>query len=381
MLRPMGAPVGRSSALRSTLAARRRTMSSSHFSRMDTPVNIGVVVVPQQMAYVIERFGRFHTVLDPGLQFLVPLMHKVRYVFSLKEETLTVPNQAAVTRDNVSITIDGVLYVKVVDPYRAAYGVEDPHFAITQLAQTTMRSEIGKHSLDETFRERDGLNMSIVKAINAAATDWGISCMRYEIRDIAPPPAVRVAMEMQAEAERRKRALILDSQGEQEAEVNLATGKKLAAVLASEATMTERINIGKGEASAIEAHAHASAKAVRVVAAALRAEGGVDAGSLRIAEQYVSAFKALAASGSTVIVPANAADVGGMVAQAMAVYRATSRQPSGGRGGSGASGSAPAALLDEELLDEAQELASQSGDAAELSPSDFPDPSSGKGGK
>jgi hypothetical protein len=137
MLRPMGAPVGRSSALRSTLAARRRTMSSSHFSRMDTPVNIGVVVVPQQMAYVIERFGRFHTVLDPGLQFLVPLMHKVRYVFSLKEETLTVPNQAAVTRDNVSITIDGVLYVKVVDPYRAAYGVEDPHFAITQLAQTT----------------------------------------------------------------------------------------------------------------------------------------------------------------------------------------------------------------------------------------------------
>jgi hypothetical protein len=272
-------------------------------------------------------------------------------------------------------------------------------------------------------------------------------------------------MEMQAEAERRKRALILDSQGEQEAEVNLATGKKLAAVLASEATMTERINIGKGEASAIEAHAHvrkrrpppahlpptsrpppaagptsvgrcrltrssrlrgqASAKAVRVVAAALRAEGGVDAGSLRIAEQYapafkalaahalslthsftpsrshplaqpsrshppfhahlvhryVSAFKALAASGSTVIVPANAADVGGMVAQAMAVYRATSRQPSGGRGGSGASGSAPAALLDEELLGEAQELASQSGDAAELSPSDFPDPSSGKGGK
>jgi regulator of protease activity HflC (stomatin/prohibitin superfamily) len=280
-----------------------------------------VVIVPQQMAWVVERFGRYDRVLEPGLQLLVPLMHRVRYVFSLKEEALMVPSQTAVTADNVSIGIDGVLYVKVVDAVKAAYGVEDPHFAITQLAQTTMRSEIGKLALDETFLERERLNGRIVEAINAAAADWGIACMRYEIRDIAPPQAVRVAMEMQAEAERRKRALILDSQGEQEAEVNLARGKKAAAVLASEAAMQERINLAKGDASAIEATARASAAAVRMMATALAAEGGHDASALRVAEQYVGAFQALAASGSTVVVPANTGDVGAMVAQAMAIYR------------------------------------------------------------
>ena len=356
----------------------------SYFARIDTPINVGLVVVPQQMAYVVERFGRYHTVLEPGLRFLVPLVHKIRYVFSLKEEALTVPSQTAVTRDNVNIGIDGVLYVKVVDAYKAAYGVEDPHFAITQLAQTTMRSEIGKLSLDETFLERSQLNANIVEAINAAAEDWGIACLRYEIRDIAPPHAVRSAMEMQAEAERRKRALILDSQGEREAEVNLAEGKKVAAILASEAVMQERINLAKGEAAAIEAHAAASANAVMTVATALRSEGGHEASTLRtpssspsaalrsppppsaplrlaarcstraptpahaalsapprarlppplpvsrarglpacagVAEQYVAAFKALAASGSTVVVPANTGDVGSMVAQAMAIYR------------------------------------------------------------
>jgi len=312
------------------LLQRQRSISS--FSRLDTPVNLGVVIVPQQMAFVVERFGRFHSVLEPGMQLLVPLMHKIRYVFSLKEEALTVPSQAAVTRDNVQISIDGVLFVKVTDAKMAAYGVEDPHFAITQLAQTTMRSEIGKLTLDETFLERDRLNAQIVEAINNASAEWGIQCMRYEIRDIAPPQAVRVAMEMQAEAERRKRALVLDSQGEQEAEVNVAQGKKAAAVLASEAAMQERINLAKGEASAIEAHAHASASAVRLLATAIRAEGGIDACSLRVAEQYVSAFKAIAGSGGTVVVPANAADVGGMVAQAMAVYRATAKQTAGALG-------------------------------------------------
>ena len=254
--------------------------------RGEAPTNVGVVVVPQQQAYIVERFGKYQKVLEPGLQFLIPLVHRIRYVFSLKEEALVVPSQSAVTRDNVNIHIDGVLYVKVVDPYNAAYGVEDPHFAITQLAQTTMRSEIGRLSLDETFLERDRLNASIVEAINAAAADWGIACMRYEIRDIAPPNAVRLAMEMQAEAERRKRALILDAQGEQEA-----------TVLASEAAMQERINLAKGEAAAIEAQAAASAKAVAVLAEALRGEGGQEACALRVAEQYVQAFKGLAASG------------------------------------------------------------------------------------
>ena len=305
-----------------TLVGRRALRQLSSFSRMDAPINVGFVIVPQQNAFVVERFGRFHSVLEPGLRLLVPFMHRVRYVFSLKEEALTVPSQSAVTRDNVSIGIDGVLYIKVIDAVKAAYGVEDPHFAITQLAQTTMRSEIGKLSLDETFLERDRLNASIVEAINAAAADWGIACMRYEIRDIAPPAGVRAAMEMQAEAERRKRALILDSQGEQEAEVNLAQGKKAAAVLASEAAMQERINLAEGEAKAIEVQAAASAGAVRTLAAAMGQAGGHDASALRVAEQYVSAFKELAASGSTVVVPANTGDVGAMVAQAMAIYKA-----------------------------------------------------------
>ena len=291
------------------------------------------------MAFVVERFGKFHTVLEPGLRFLVPLMHKVQYVFSLKEEALTVPSQSAVTRDNVSINIDGVLYVKVEDAYRAAYGVEEPHFAITQLAQTTMRSEIGKLTLDETFLERDRLNAQIVHAINAAASDWGIACKRYEIRDIAPPHAVRQAMEMQAEAERRKRALILDSEGERLAEINLAEGKKASAVLASEGLMQERINLAKGEAEAIQLTAAASAKAVGMLSTAVLQEGGQEACTLRVAEQYVAAFKGLAESGSTVVIPANTGDVGGMVAQAMAVYKASS---SGGGGGGGAPAGAKA---------------------------------------
>lgn len=322
-----------SSVGRALLAPRLRARQMSSFSHRDTPTNLGIVVVPQQQAWVVEKFGKFQKVLDPGLQFLVPVVNRIRYVFSLKEEALVVPSQSAVTRDNVNINIDGVLYIKVVDAVRAAYGVEDPHFAITQLAQTTMRSEIGRLSLDETFLERDRLNASIVEAINAATEPWGISCMRYEIRDIAPPNAVRVAMEMQAEAERRKRALILDSQGEQEAEVNLAQGKARATVLASEAAMQERINLARGEAAAIEAQAAASAKAVAVLAEAMRADGGQEACALRVAEQYVSAFKGLAASGSTVVVPANAADVGGMVAQAMAVYRATAATVPAGSAG------------------------------------------------
>jgi len=289
-------------------------------------MNPGVVIVPQQMAWVVERFGRFDRVLEPGLRFLMPFVHRVRYVFSLKEEAISVPSQTAITRDNVSIQIDGVLYVKVTDAVKASYGVEDPHFAVTQLAQTTMRSEIGKLSLDSMFVERDILNISIVEAINAAAADWGISCMRYEIRDITPPRAVRAAMEMQAEAERRRRALILDSEGEKEAEVNIAEGKKLARVLASEAAMQERINNGKGDAVALEAHASASAAATRMMAAALQTSGGDAAISMRLAEQYVAAFKAIAQTGNTIVVPANAGDVGSMIAQAMGIYNAASKR-------------------------------------------------------
>lgn len=297
-------------------------------------------MVPQTEEWMIERFGKFSRSASAGLNFAVPFIESVAYKRSLKETTISMMTQTAVTRDNVSIGIDGVLYVKVVDAFAASYGIEDPHFAITQLAQTTMRSEIGRLTLDATFLERDQLNARIVESINVASAAWGLQCMRYEIRDISPPPAVRAAMEMQAEAERRKRALILDSQGEQEAEVNLAQGKKQAAVLASEAAMQERINLALGDASAIEAQAEATAKAVRHVAAALATQGGLDASTLRVAEQYVAAFKALAGSGSTVVVPANTGDVASMVSTAMAIYRNGKLGVPGAGEGSGGSGAA-----------------------------------------
>ncbi|KAJ1623737.1 hypothetical protein T492DRAFT_288465 [Pavlovales sp. CCMP2436] len=201
------------------LAARQL---SSSFGPNPTPANLGVHVVPQQSAYVVERFGRFSKVMNAGIHFLVPLVDRVAYVHVLKEETISVPSQTAITKDNVSITIDGILYVRVIDPVKASYGIEDPHFAVTQLAQTTMRSELGKISLDRTFQERDQLNALIVASINAASEPWGIQCMRYEIRDIVPPKAVRAAMELEAEAERRKRASILDSEGDRQAAVNAA---------------------------------------------------------------------------------------------------------------------------------------------------------------
>mmetsp|Transcript_9582 Transcript_9582/g.30867 ORF Transcript_9582/g.30867 Transcript_9582/m.30867 type:complete len:388 (-) Transcript_9582:284-1447(-) len=318
-------PLGRAALRRLPNAALRTTQRhvSNYFGRMSTPWNPGIVVVPQQMAWVVETFGRYDKVLEPGLRFLIPLVQRVSYVFSLKEEAISVPSQTAITRDNVSVSIDGVLFVKVTDAYRAAYGVEDPHFAVTQLAQTTMRSEIGKITLDRMFEEREVLNVNIVSSINAAAADWGIQCLRYEIRDITPPRAIRAAMEMQAEAERRKRALVLDSEGEKDAEINIATGKKMSRILASEASMQERINLGKGDAAAVEAHAQATAEATRLVAGALGARDGHAATSLRLAEQYVNAFKGIAQAGSTVVVPANAADVGSMVAQAMSIYKHT----------------------------------------------------------
>lgn len=205
------------------------------------PTNLGVRVVPQQSAWVVERFGKFHTVLKPGINFLIPVVDKIAYVHSLKEQAMPVANQQAITRDNVSLTIDGVLYVRVVDPYKASYGVQDALYAVSQLAQTTMRSELGKMSLDNTFEEREVLNGKIVTAINEAAEVWGVQCMRYEFRDIIPSASVKSVMDMEADAERRKRAQILDSEGEREAEVNIADGLKRAQILKAE-----------GEAAAIE---------------------------------------------------------------------------------------------------------------------------------
>ncbi|KAM3940851.1 stomatin-like protein 2, mitochondrial [Leptodactylus fuscus] len=284
------------------------------------PMNTVVLFVPQQEAWVVERMGRFHRILEPGLNLLIPVLDRIRYVQSLKEIVINVPEQSAVTLDNVTLQIDGVLYLRVMDPYKASYGVEDPEYAVTQLAQTTMRSELGKLTLDKVFRERESLNSSIVDAINQASDYWGIKCLRYEIKDIHVPPKVREAMQMQVEAERRKRAMVLESEGTRESAINVAEGQKQAQILASEAERAEQINKAAGEANAILAKAKARGEAIRLVADALDQQHGNAAASLAIAEQYVTAFSKLAKESNTILLPSNTGDISSMVTQAMGIY-------------------------------------------------------------
>jgi len=257
----------------------------------------------------VQRFGKFQRILQPGLHFMVPIIDRVSYVHSLKEEAIPIVSQQAITKDNVTIGIDGVLYLRIVDPFAASYGVEDPIFAVSQIAQTTMRSELGRMKLDETFQERDMLNESIVKAINKAAEPWGLTCLRYEIRDITPPASVRAAMDTQAEAERRKRAEILQSEGERQSEMNRAEGERAAVVMRAEA-----------EAETISRVANATAAGIRTVAQAAVEPGGRDAAALRVAEKWVEAFAKLAQKSNSIIVPANLGDPSAMIAQAMAVF-------------------------------------------------------------
>lgn len=286
-----------------------------------TPVNLGVMFVPQQEAWLVERMGRFSTILEPGLNFLIPVLDKVKYVQSLKEIAIDIPQQSAISLDNVAINIDGVLYLRIVDPYKASYGIEDPEFAITQLAQTTMRSEIGKISLDMLFKERENLNIQIVRAINVASEAWGIQSMRYEIRDIRLPERVQEAMQMQVEAERKKRAAILQSEGIRESDINIAEGQKQAAILRAEAEKAQLINEAEGQARAVVVAGEARAASLRAVGEALEGEQGQAAAGLAVAENYVKAFGNLAKETNTLLLPANAGDVTGMVTQAMSIYK------------------------------------------------------------
>lgn len=280
----------------------------------------GVKIVPQQQIWVVERLGRFHDLLEPGLTIIIPFFDKVSYKHSLKEEAIDIKSQSAITRDNVTLTLDGVIFVKIIDPKLASYGVSNPYFAITQLAQTTMRSEIGKMDLDKTFEEREKLNVNIVNSLNEASATWGIQCMRYEIKDIEPPKSILLAMEQQVTADRTKRALILESEGKKQSQINFAEAQKQQVVLQSEGSKIDQINRAQGEAEAILSVAHATAESIEKVALAIQKQGGQDAVSLRIAEQYVHAFANLAKQGTTIIVPANAADAGSMVAQALTVF-------------------------------------------------------------
>ena len=285
------------------------------------------VVVPQQNAYVVERLGKYATTLDAGFHILLPFIDTIRYRHSLKETAVDIPEQICITRDNVQVHVDGVLYLKVLDPERASYGVADYLFAISQLAQTTLRSEIGKIELDRTFEERTQINLNIVTELDKATEPWGIKVLRYEIKNITPPADVLAAMEKQMRAEREKRAVILTSEGERDAAINTAEGDKQQVIKGSEAKKQQQINEAEGAAAAILAIAEATAEGVRKVAEATQVPGGYEAVQLRVAEQYITQFGALAKTSNTMILPASVSDIGAMIAMAMHVITRTPTTP------------------------------------------------------
>jgi regulator of protease activity HflC (stomatin/prohibitin superfamily) len=275
------------------------------------------VVVPQQSAYVVERLGRFHGILNAGFHVLLPFVDVIRYRHSLKEIAVDIPAQVCITRDNVQVGVDGVLYLKVLNPERASYGIADYMFAISQLAQTTLRSEVGKIDLDRTFEERTNINTQVVSELDKASEAWGVKVLRYEIKNITPPADILAAMEKQMRAEREKRAVILTSEGTRDAAINTAEGMKQEVIKQSEARKTQQINEAEGQAAAITSVATATAAGIRSVAEAITLPGGQEAVQLRVAEQYIGQFGELAKKSNTIVLPANVADVGSMVALAM----------------------------------------------------------------
>jgi regulator of protease activity HflC (stomatin/prohibitin superfamily) len=286
-----------------------------------------VVVVPQQNAYVVERLGKFSGVLDAGMHILIPFMDVIRYRHILKEQALDIPEQICITKDNIQVGVDGILYLKIMDPERASYGISNYMFAITQLAQTTLRSEIGKIDLDKSFEERSHINTQVVTEVDKASEAWGVKVLRYEIKNIRPPQDIIAAMEKQMRAEREKRAVILQSEGERDAAINSADGQKQQVIKASEAKKQQQINEAEGQASAILAVAKATAEGVRSVAGAINEAGGFEAVQLRVAEQYIQSFGQIAKAGNTLVVPANLSDVGSMLALAMNVIQSKGGTP------------------------------------------------------
>ena len=282
------------------------------------------VVVPQQSAYVVERLGKYAATLDAGFHMLVPFIDRIRYKHSLKEAAIDIPEQVCITRDNVQVSVDGILYLKVLNPQRASYGISDFHFALIQLGQTTLRSEIGKIELDRTFEERTNINIQVVNELDKASEAWGVKVLRYEIKNITPPKGVLDAMEKQMRAEREKRAVILTSEGERDAAINQAEGEKQQVIKASEAKKQQQINEAEGAASAILAIAQATAEGLRKVAETIQVPGGQEAVQLRVAEQYITKFGELAKTTNTLILPATVSDVGSMIALAMSAIRQTS---------------------------------------------------------
>ena len=279
----------------------------------------GVRVVPQQSAWVIERLGKFSRTLEPGLNIIVPFIDRVAYKHSLKEVPLDVAEQTCITRDNTQLAVDGIIYYQVMDPRLASYGSSDYITAITQLAQTTLRSEVGKMELDKTFESRDVINHQVVAVLDEAGRTWGVKVLRYEIKNLTPPAAILHSMQAQITAEREKRALIAKSEGQKQEEINLAEGEKQAAILKSEGQKAGAINKAQGEATATTTIAEATASAVRTVAAAIGSEGGMLAANLKVAEQYIAAFGNLAKTGNTLIVPTNLTDVATMIQSAMTI--------------------------------------------------------------
>jgi regulator of protease activity HflC (stomatin/prohibitin superfamily) len=286
------------------------------------------VVVPQQSAYVVERLGQYSRTLRAGFHILVPFVDVIRYRHSLKESAVDIPEQICITRDNVQVGVDGVLYLQVMDPERASYGVADYSFAISQLAQTTLRSEVGKIDLDRTFEERTAINIAVVEELDKASEAWGIKVLRYEIKNIKPPDDVLAAMEKQMRAEREKRAVVLTSEGQRDAAVNQAEGQKQQIVKQSEASRQRQINEAEGEAAAILAIARATAQGIREVAEATSVPGGLDAVRLRVAERWIERFGELARTTNSMILPANVADVASMISVAMNVFAQRERPPS-----------------------------------------------------